>query len=264
MKKLVLFHANCNDGFGAAWVAHRVFGSDAKYKPVQYGDPPPRNVAGREVYILDFSYRRDVLLELKEQAGWLLVLDHHVTAQQDLEGLDFARFDLERSGATIAWRHFFPDDPCPWLLEYIEDKDLWRWQLDHSEEVSAGLQSYPRNFQTWNEIVERGADYLIAEGKPIVRYKKRLVEAAASRIRMIEMDGYRVPCVTSCLLQSEIGSRLAKKHPFVAIKFEIEGRRVWSLRSHTGSGVDVGKIATKHGGGGHKHAAGFIEPLDSI
>ena len=103
MKKLVLFHANCNDGFGAAWVAHRKFGSDAKYQPVQYGDAPPRNVEGREVYILDFSYKRDVLLALHEQAESLLVLDHHMTAKDDLEGLEFAQFDLERSGATIAW-----------------------------------------------------------------------------------------------------------------------------------------------------------------
>lgn len=260
MKKLVLYHANCNDGFGAAWVARRVFGTDAKYKPVQYGDPPPGTCTGRDVYILDFTYPRDVLLELKEQAHSLLVLDHHVTAQRDLEGLDFARFNLEQSGATIAWDHFFPDKECPWLLRYIEDKDLWKWELTDSEAVSAGLQSYPRNFRVWDDIVQRGVSSLVAEGQPILRYKKRLVEAAASRIRMIQMDGYKIPCVTSCLLQSEIGSRLAKKYPFVAIMFELEGRRVWSLRSHE-NGVDVGEIASRHGGGGHKHAAGFVETI---
>ena len=264
MKKLVLYHANCNDGFGAAWVAHQVFGKEARYRPVQHGDPPPKGCVDREVYILDFSYSRKVLLDLHEQAESLLILDHHVTARDNLQGLDFAHFDLEKSGATMAWQHFFPDQEIPWLLEYIEDRDLWAWKLSESDEVAAGLQSHPRNFQGWSKLIERGRDALVEEGRPIVRFKKRLIDAATSRVRMIEMDGYRIPCVTSCLLQSEIGSRLAKKHPFVAIVFETEGRRVWSLRSHSNSGIDVGAIASRRGGGGHPNAAGFVEPMPSL
>ena len=133
MKKLVLYHAHCNDGFGAAWVAHRVFGDGADYVPVHHGDPPPRSYPGREVLVLDFAYPRDVLLEMHEKATSLLVLDHHVTAQRDLEGLDWAVFDLEHSGAVLAWKHFFPDEATPWLLEYVEDKDLWTWKLPNSE-----------------------------------------------------------------------------------------------------------------------------------
>lgn len=34
---LVLHHANCADGFTAAWCAWRYFGDDAEYVPVQYG-----------------------------------------------------------------------------------------------------------------------------------------------------------------------------------------------------------------------------------
>jgi oligoribonuclease NrnB/cAMP/cGMP phosphodiesterase (DHH superfamily) len=260
-KKLVLYHGQCLDGFAAAWVAFRRFGGAAEYHAVQFGDALQYPVAGRDVLILDFSYPREQLLEMKKQAATLLVLDHHLTAQQDLAGLDFAIFDLERSGATLAWDYFFPGEGRPWLVSYVEDKDLWRWKLPDSEEVSAALQSYSRSFKMWEKISRKGVDALVAEGRPILRYKNRLIETAASRTKMVELDGHRIPVVTSCVLQSEIGGRLAKDYPFVAIVFETEGRRIWSLRSHEKGGVNVAEIAKRHGGGGHPNAAGFIEKI---
>ena len=78
---------------------------------------------------------------------------------------------------------------------------------------------------------------------------------------MIDLHGYRVPCVTSCILQSEIGGHLARKHPFVAIMFEMDDRRIWSLRSDSKTGVNVAEIARAHGGGGHPNAASYIESI---
>lgn len=53
MKPLVLYHANCWDGFCAAWIARKALG-ECNFVPVQYGQDPPE-VGNREVYILDFS-----------------------------------------------------------------------------------------------------------------------------------------------------------------------------------------------------------------
>ena len=259
MKRLVLYHGQCLDGFAAAWVAFHRFGGSAEYHAIQYGETLRWPTEARDVVVLDFSFPRAQLLEIKEKATSLLVLDHHLTAQQDLAGLDFAHFDLERAGCTLAWDFFFPGEGRPWLLPYVEDKDLWRWKLPGSEEVTAALQSYSRSFKTWEKIAKKGLDALVAEGRPILRYKNRLIETAASRVKMIELDGHKIPVVTSCVLQSEIGGRLSPEHPFVAIVFETEGRRIWSLRSHEKSGINVADIAKKRGGGGHPNAAGFIE-----
>jgi len=259
VKPLVLYHGQCLDGFASAWAAFHKFGGGAEYRAVQYGEPLRYPVDGRDVVILDFSYPRELLLEMKQRASSLLVLDHHLTAQQDLVGLDFAHFDLDRSGCTLTWHHYFPDQGPPWLLPYVEDKDLWRWKLPESEEITAALQSYSRSFKTWDKIAKKGVDALIAEGRPILRYKNRLVETAANRIKMTELDGHRTAVVTCCILQSEIGGRLSAEHPVVAIVFEQEGRKVWSLRSHEKSGINVAEIAKRRGGGGHPNAAGFIE-----
>ena len=37
MKPLVIYHAHCTDGFGAAFAAWMKLGDDAEYVPMQYG-----------------------------------------------------------------------------------------------------------------------------------------------------------------------------------------------------------------------------------
>jgi hypothetical protein len=73
----VLYHANCVDGLGsrlAAWLALK---DTALYFPVDYHKPIPAIPDGSEVYILDFSYPREVLEEMNARMSKLLVLDHH-------------------------------------------------------------------------------------------------------------------------------------------------------------------------------------------
>ena len=65
-------------------------------------------------------------------------------------GTHFARFDMGRSGAVLAWDYFFGGPstgrPRPWIVEYVQDRDLWAWKLPRSKEVSAYLRSLEANF----------------------------------------------------------------------------------------------------------------------
>lgn len=60
MKNIVIYHANCADGFGAAWCFWNKFGDTWDYHPGVYGAEPP-DVTGRSVYLVDFSYKREVV-----------------------------------------------------------------------------------------------------------------------------------------------------------------------------------------------------------
>ena len=82
---VVLYHAECADGFGAAWALWRRFPS-ADYRPVKHGNPPPDGLRDQRVVIVDFSYGRDQLQAMAEETQALLVLDHHVTAEKALAG----------------------------------------------------------------------------------------------------------------------------------------------------------------------------------
>src|SRR5258708_37459253 len=82
---LCIYHANCADGFGAAWAVRHAFGDGVEFHPGFYGEAPP-DVAGRDVLLVDFSYKRPVLDEMAKAAHSILILDHHKTAAEDLIG----------------------------------------------------------------------------------------------------------------------------------------------------------------------------------
>ena len=61
----VVYHAGCLDGFGAAWAAHLSLGdNNVEYLPASYGNPPPNFRTESRIFILDFSYPREITLEL--------------------------------------------------------------------------------------------------------------------------------------------------------------------------------------------------------
>ncbi|MCK5503077.1 MAG: phosphohydrolase, partial [Tritonibacter mobilis] len=83
---ICIYHANCCDGFAAAWAVRRALGPYVKFVPAQYKSDPP-TVTGADVVIVDFSYKRPVLEQMALSARSILILDHHKTAQSDLAGL---------------------------------------------------------------------------------------------------------------------------------------------------------------------------------
>src|SRR5688572_26960395 len=110
-KALCIYHGNCADGFTAAWAVHKAYGDAAEFFAGKYQEPPP-DVTGRDVIMVDFSYKRPVLAEMIGKAKSFLLLDHHKSAQADLEALAECganlHFDMSRSGALMAWQYFHP------------------------------------------------------------------------------------------------------------------------------------------------------------
>lgn len=270
MSILCLYHKNCTDGLGAA-LAVRTFLwgegqlNNTEFQSIQYGDTPP-DVTGKDVYIVDFSFSRTTLETMKQQANSLVVIDHHKTAQAELAGLDYCIFDMDKSGCVLTWEYLFPNVEPPELFYYLQDRDLWRWQLPQSREVSAALRSYKPFFDVWDDFMVDGAiEKLKGDGAAILRYQQREIEIAISReLEYINIGGYDVPCINSTHLISEIGNELAQNNPFAALYFDTtDGKRVFSLRS-TDEGVDVSQIAKQYGGGGHRNAAGFTVVRPSL
>ncbi len=254
---VVLYHADCADGFGAAWALWKKY-PGARYLPVKHGEPPPEGLDGAHVVMADFSYGRDVIERMAAAAASLCILDHHVTAQAALAGLPYAHFDMTKSGAVLAWE-WAHREPAPWLLRYIQDKDLWQWRLPGSREISAGLASYPLDFRVWDGLTQ---DVLESEGRAILRREGVLIDAIVEESVLVSFAGETVPAVYSPVMTSLIGERLGRGVPFCVIWHERNGRRYFSLRSARGA-ADVSAIAARYGGGGHVNAAGFSLPVQS-
>ena len=143
-KPICIYHGNCADGFTAAWVVYNFFAGEVDLYAGAYQKDPP-DVAGRDVIMVDFSYKRPVIEAMSTKANSILILDHHKSAEQDLADIDLPNvgvvFDMERSGARIAHDYCFPNDEPPTLLLHIEDRDLWRFKLPGTREIQAALFS---------------------------------------------------------------------------------------------------------------------------
>lgn len=259
-KILVLYHANCMDGFGAAFAAWLNFEDEADYVPVKYGDTPP-DVTDKQVYILDFSYDRDTLLAMRNVAHSVFIIDHHKTAEKELSGLPDCIFDMNKSGAVLTWEYFHPDEEVPLLLRYIQDRDLWQWKLPNSKEFSAGLQIEPQTFLNF-EWLRHATNEIIKNGEAILRYENMQIDRILhdNRVHLINIDGWMVPSINTTMYISEIGHRLCAGFPFAVMYFFTDTHKIVSLRSGD-DGIDVSEIAKKFGGGGHYHAAGYRELL---
>ncbi len=310
----VIYHADCADGFGAAYAAWRRFGDAATYRPMHHGQPwEMAEIAGHAVYILDFSFPPDKLEAISSLAQSVVQIDHHASARQPwahllvriADGGESYRhptlaltlcFNLDKSGARLAWEYFHPAQPVPLILCHIEDMDLWRFALPGTRAVGRALRLHDFNFATWNALIDASPNSdspryqaLIAEGEAIERFFQTEVDRLAqsrlvmpARLRGEPLDPLQVlrhclPTVgdderawraisglainASAMFSSELGDRLAERSGSFGLIWQLgaDGQVKASLRAK--GNVNVAEIATNYGGGGHPNAAGFRMPL---
>jgi oligoribonuclease NrnB/cAMP/cGMP phosphodiesterase (DHH superfamily) len=247
-------------------------------------------VTGRDVVMVDFSYKRQVVERMAQTARSIMILDHHKSAAEDLKyyalpdppprywelevprtdaegnpmgAIVGAYFDMDRSGAGIAWDYFHPDTPRPPLLSHVEDRDLWRFDLEYTREIVAALFSYDYEFDTWDALMNGGPTVrtaLITEGTAIERkHHKDIKELSNVVTRQMLIGGFKVPVANvPYTMTSDMGHLLCQipGTPFSGCYWDTPEGRVFSLRS-TDGGEDVSKIASLYGGGGHRNASGF-------
>ena len=307
MKPLVIYHANCADGFTAAWAVRQAM--DADFHPGVHGEAPP-DAVGRDVILVDFSYSPAVMRALQLSARSILVLDHHKSAEEDLpdfgtvmpgiegpivlriDGADwdgcrtwpqvqvaqraeeerggdfcmiYALFDMNRSGAGIAWDFFHPGKARPALIDHVEDRDLWRFALQGTREIQAAVFSHPYRFEVWDQLMQEPVFHLYQQGLSIERkHHKDVAELVAVAKRRMVIGHYDVPVASlPYTLASDAGHLMAQGESFAACYYDKATGRVFSLRS-TDDGIDVSQVAKLYGGGGHARAAGFTVPRDHV
>ena len=289
MKNLVIYHRDCPDGLIAYLCAEQGLGAEnCEGFPAHYGEAPPVDRAtGKAVYVLDFSYPPEQLKALAKVARKVVVLDHHLTAYKqlcadpaaliteaqegqktcfafaDAENL-LARINFNQSGATMSYDYFCKG----WshLLDfarYAEDRDLWRFELMHSQAVNAFLSALPYDdMSVWKDEISKGWERMVEPGYAILRWKEKAIASTAKlavRVPTRNEQGTLVAMVCNVLpsIRSEVAGLIAKDGDF-GVGWWFDGSRgvyMYALRS-SGT-VDVEEFARMRGGGGHKHAAAF-------
>lgn len=262
MKKIViLYDGGCSDGFGGAWAAWKIFGNKADYIGVRHDEPHPHGLKNKTIYLIDFTYPEAVIKKFLKENKRVTAIDHHVTVEKSVRLTQNYLFDNSHSGCALAWQYFHPKKSMPKLLKHIEDMDLWRFKIPHTKEIFAYLNLFPLNFQIWDKLIremENKTKYqsIIQGGKLVLQYEEKRVNNLLDATQKVRFCGYKTLAVNSPNWPSQIGSLLVKKMPPIGIIWHQRDNKI-SISLRSDGSVDVGKLAKRFGGGGHKSASGF-------
>lgn len=318
---LVISHAWCMDGFGAV-LAFRLWHRKRHAQALIRGEAVPEfkepdyifmghkdperempDVAGRHVAIFDYSLPQNLMIHLSTEAASWTLWDHHCTAQDALQH-HFPRnchFDMQRSGAVLAWRYLFgedsPEKPLPMWLRYVQDRDLWRWALPYSRAISKYFwHQLGLSLDAWELFFQQhaleSAQMITAStwGAVVLDYETVIVRQVCARAwDNGTFLGHKAACAFTSALPSEVCEQLLINAPSVrvAIAIQPDGSyppgQSWrfSVRTRNRAGqagpeddvsILIGQPAQDHpnvgvlckalGGGGHACAAGFHARYD--
>ena len=275
---IIIYHANCNDGFAAATVVYKFLMEKFKtvdsceFIPAAYGSSVPKNIKNKRIIIVDFSYSEKEIKFMEKEATSVVIIDHHKSAIEKTKNMkkENLLLDMNNCGAVLAWKYFYGDKQIPLFLKYIEDRDMWWHKMEFSKEAFLGTTLLPKSFKLWNDFLDHTNDIhmskIIDQGK-ILKLKEdedisNLLKSSYLKKLKINQNILTVAYVNSKLYRSELGHVLLEKYPKADFSASYFFNGYWnsttfSLRSRTEKSIDVSSIAELYGGGGHYCASGL-------
>jgi len=267
MKKIVvIYHGNCPDGFGGAWAAWKKFGAKADYLPARDRSATPVPLKNKIVYIIDYTYDAPIIKKLLKDNIRVTAIDHHVSQADATRLTEKYLYDVNHSGAVLAWQYFHPGKKMPMLLRYVEDRDIWKWTVPHAREMLMLIDLAPQEFKAWSQLAKDIDDPRIhatyrKKGALLELHYRSLYEKLLPSAELVKFAGHKVYAL-NCpyYFADDLGHALAAKTKSFSLLWNESGGRIrCSLRS--AGKIDVAKIAKKYGGGGHKASSGFSFPV---
>lgn len=229
------------------------------------------------VCIVDFSYIPEHMRELincMESPSYITWIDHHKTAESYNYHIaygikSFCCFSEvnPKAGCELTWQYFL-DDNIPDAVHLLGNYDSNRQSDNRSICFLEGLKS--RNLtplsSLWDSlftITEENnvlIEEIIKDGNICVSYRQSLCNLLMENACEAEFEGMRILAVNTDGFGSLIFGDYINKYPMVAtfVHKPSYGVIKVALYSSKTSAVDCGAIAQKHGGGGHRNAAGFF------
>lgn len=274
---LVIYHGhNCPDGFAAALAAWLYYAGKAEFLGLDHGDVKSVDdlpaLAGRAVYILDFSFADHILRAIEERAAKLVLLDHHLSAAEKLTGFKcrcgVVHFDMKKSGSRLAWEFFHPGKAVPDLVRFVEDRDIWVWQYPESAGFLAALDMESFEFERWQAIAGFDAAQLalyIERGRAMDEKFSKLSSLIAEGAQPMVFNGVTGLMVNAPgVFHSLVGDILSQKSGTFALMWAVDKNAVVKCGLRSRSGFNCIPLAASMGGGGHAQACGFKMPYQRL
>jgi len=272
-----IIHHNDLDGRCSAAIAYRYLqgqnhnGEEIGLYEVDYDTPFPIDEIKQNeyVYILDFCLEKDdIIAKLLKTTKNIVWIDHHKTSlkKENLKHLDGIReASGKKSGCLLTWEYLHPGTPIPEAVLYISDMDAWTWEhKGKSMPFTTGLYAYKHDpsHPIWDRLIydEKNAAWVqqvIDEGHICLRYRTELCKDYINQFGFeTEFEGHKCFACGLYMFGSLVYGDKIDQYD-MCISFEYNGE-AWNIGLYSNNKIDVGEIAEKHEGGGHKGAAGFV------
>ena len=265
-KTIVITHKNCPDGFVAAWVAWTIFKDKADYigeHPGQTDFSYISKLKNKDVYIFDIYVPQELINKLKKITKNLVVIDHHANSEV-LKGI---YYDNKYSAAHLCWKYFYPTKDIPPFIKMISDNDTGQWKIKYSRELTSYVYNKIKpillkyNFKQVSKLLN-DADLKLAIkiGINYREYELNLIESVAKYAKKKKFKSHSVLLLESTMLGGKIATYLSLQ-PGIKIgavyRYLAPNKYLITMRSSHKS-VDLNKIASEYGGGGHAGAASIV------
>ena len=267
MNIVVIYHKGCIDGTVAAAVVLKKF-PKAKLFPLGHGYEPEdlepilaEIDSDTTIYTVDCGSGAE---ELLAKGFSVTTLDHHIGVKERFEERAAENehytfiFDNEKSGASLAWSHFFPDEEIPEFIKYVEDIDLGRGEYaDGARGVGNYLYMFCDDPEAMLKELESDFEELRKKGAvAALSANKEIEEQLTIPPIMIRIGEHEVLAYNISIHKSMCATLLSEKENQTVAIFTMKGDVVnISFRGHEGQVPTPLTYATILGGGGHEYAA---------
>lgn len=269
---VLITHDSCNDGNACELVLRNYCklnnpGMILNVFKRQYNTPLDIDVEDQIVVIADFSYDLETMMYIEEHAKAFIMIDHHESSLPLMESFPDNCYSTVEPycGAELLYMLLNGEHTVrPSMLDYIGDRDVWRWLEPDSKEVNAYLSMYIKDMNKLTELYNLSDTEFIntclTSGGAIAEYQTQHINKVvnSNKIKLVNWGKYEVPFINTTTLISEIGNELAMKYPFAIMYFITGTEIVFSFRS---TSINLPSLGVPRG---HKFAAGRSISLNDI
>lgn len=288
-----IYHDKCMDGLTAVGIALQPQLNDGVLNPnitliaATHGTKLDLSLlVNKSICFLDFSVPQATMLEILSRARVVTVMDHHISAYNELRDIVHPNFDYvyrsDKSGAQIAWECFIGGEE-PYFIQLIGDRDLWtkkyidadvlhlalrveEFNVDKMIPFVEGLLLNCRSSNTQTSEVFDGTAELIRNGYNYKKYHDQIVEQIASHAYKSTLDDGTPTLKVNCPLGfvSDVGAYLYTNRgvEVAHMYYHTKDKTYHSLRVANDSLFDASVYAKTKGGGGHRTSSGFVVHSD--
>ena len=256
------YHNDADGRCAGAIVCHYYnFSHAMKFIEVEYKDEINVDDIEKDerIYIVDFSFKPEVMEKILLKTNEIVWIDHHKTAMeykysQPIRGTRSNQY----SGCELTWLWFYPDIEMPWAIKFIGDRDTWTWHYEESAYFNLGLmlkQHQPED-TIWIDLFNnRYYKSMIKYGKICKIFRDNFCNDYATSYGFeTTFEAQKCFAMGLYMFGSEaFGDRIDTYD--MLISFEFVGDK-WIVGLYSKK-VDVSVICKAYGGGGHTGAGGF-------